>query len=104
MIKQEWVDMEMGQYDCKKRKKKDMPTFEFLKILMLLTAVFFYTSTVSASENQGDTYVLNSGKGVYVDAGVWFRCEKCQTCQWQSNDKANWRGEFFCVKCGAKMR
>lgn len=111
MIKQEWVDKEEIKIDREvKSKRKFNETLDFIRAIFLLMTVFFYTSALSSDEIALDmsavdvsTFVLDD-QHIYANDGIWFMCNVCRTCQWQADWKANWRGEFFCVRCGEKFK
>ncbi len=111
MIKQEWVNKEEIQIDRDlKSRRRINETLDFVKLVALLSVVFFYTTSVCANAITDEhsvpdvSVLILDDAHVYVDDGIWFQCKNCRTCQWQASWKADWRGEYFCVRCGEKYK
>ena len=111
MIIQEWVSKEEIRVDRETRssvKSRVDDTLDYLKMILLLTIVFFCISSAKAEcevisiiEIDVDTFIIEDRR-LEKEDGVWFMCHVCRLCQWQSFANANWRGEFFCKGCKTK--
>ena len=89
----QWLDNEM-QSIAEERKKVKIGSkcSHRTTIFLFFSTIFFCSYDLEASQKSK----------INVDNGVWWICPTCRTAQWQDNKNANWRGEFFCNKCGQK--
>ena len=108
MIKQEWVDKQVTEYSLEKRKSKDYPMSEYIRILLLLVCVFFCSTSLDADIEEsfrtfdGDVIILEREHIYDSDNGIWFMCKSCRLCQWQAQNQCDWRGYYYCVGCGSR--
>lgn len=98
-IENDWLNEEESRVFSEHRKpSKCKESITYLKLVIMMSALFFCTFSLDAAPYQYSGYP----KAEVVEGGVWFMCRNCRTCQWQDSRNMNWRGEFFCLSCGAK--
>jgi len=75
-IENDWLEQEIkGIFNDKKRKKVVPETFLMLKVLCMLTAVFFCSTTVEARSLK-----MQPNRMAVVEGGHrQFRCPTCKT-------------------------
>jgi len=91
-----------------KSKKKRYNQDTFVLIMYFLMMIPILTLSLHAEELPCYELIFDNEEFeepiyLYKDEGVFFTCKRCRTSQWQSSRNANWRGEYFCRKCGTKM-
>ena len=109
MIIQEWVSKEEIKIDREAKSKKRLSeTLDFFRISFLLLAVFFCISSAKA-ECGGISVVHIEEQAIIIedhrlqaDDGIWFMCNVCRLCQWQSNANRDFMGNFYCLGCKTK--
>lgn len=107
-IENEWLDSEIDALKCekqRKQKKKNTDNMLAFKLVLMLSAVFFYVPVIDARPH---AMILSKIKHhntnmKAMDGGRHFICSKCRTCQWQDNKNADWSGNFFCSACGNNL-
>jgi len=96
MIKNEWVEMEIEAISKQRKKRKpNLDNIMFVKLFLMITAVFFCSPVLDAKPRVAHRYGVSYTEG----GGVCFTCRHCRTAQWQDISNTDWRGYFYCVAC-----
>lgn len=69
MIKQQKVDKEMVEFTNRKREGTDLSTADLIKIMFLMTAVFFCFTSIDASHDKAKDKEDEIRKTCQVDLG-----------------------------------
>ncbi len=107
--KNEWLDEEIQKlrYDEKlsrrNKAEKRKETWMVAKFLCLLLPLLFYAVFLHGSSGYYHSKLLKTRYIKQVDGGVQFTCKRCRTSQWQDKNNADWRGNYYCRKCGCKI-
>lgn len=76
---------------------KNQDTFMMLKLMLLLLPLLYLGITLEANPKRYSPNAYHmSGDGIH------FRCTHCGKTQWQSKNKADWQGNYYCIGCGTK--
>lgn len=98
-IENDWLDSEINALASEKKrklKKKNTDSLLVFKLVLMLTAVFFYVPAIEAKLNALRTTKKHQ---MQMNAGRNFVCPKCNARQWQDNKNADWQGNFYCFSC-----
>lgn len=97
-IENDWLNSEISciKYEKKKKNKKSTDNVLVFKLVLMLSAVFFYAPAIEAKCN---ALKIPKKHQIQMNAGRNFVCPKCNTRQWQDNKNADWQGNFYCSSC-----
>lgn len=113
-MKPDWLANETREIQCEKferdyknkNKRYNQDTFVMIMYFLMLIPIFslsLHATELPCNEYFFEDEYFEQPIYIYQDDGVFFTCKRCRTSQWQSYKNANWRGEYFCRKCGTKM-
>lgn len=99
MKNNDWLENEIFEIsrEIKIKPKKQHDTMMAIRILLMISAIFFYTHEID-SKPSVDFNMKNAEGG-----GHLFRCAHCGMNQWKASSQANWAGEFHCSGCKKKL-
>jgi len=99
-IENEWLDMESMEISKEQKIRRGHTTRDtivMLKIMFMLSCIFFY-----ASPSEALNIPVNVAKNV-EGGGQMFRCPTCRTNQWHASSTKDWQGNYYCSGCKAKL-
>lgn len=77
-----------------KKKSPEKDTVTLIYFLLLLTSVVFLFSCPKIFSHEPIQYSSQPN-------GAFWTCKRCRTSQW--SNQTDWRGDYYCSKCGVKM-
>jgi predicted RNA-binding Zn-ribbon protein involved in translation (DUF1610 family) len=98
-IENEWLDSEVNALKCEKQRKQNKKNTDnvlVFKLVLMLSAVFFYAPSLEARNIHRKMVVVDGGHRQFI-------CHKCGMHQWQDKKNADWAGNFKCGSCGTNL-
>lgn len=98
-IENDWLENEMMviSNEIKQKRKKSPDTMICVRMFLVFSAIFFYTSAVDCKPNI--THNARKAEG----GGQLFICPDCRTNQWHASNTKDWQGNYYCRGCKKKL-
>jgi hypothetical protein len=99
--KNDWLDWQLKMLRADSHKKKQGETWMLCRFLCLLVPLLFYAISLHAIP--ASKMYIKHPSVKQADGGVHFTCKRCRPVQWQDKNQADWKGDYYCRRCGCKM-